>query len=115
MATYAVMGEIAFTDSLAQATTKRDMVLGKIRTFLANKPAWGDKVAVASTDYDKHPSITLEVRFTQYPDSTELRDLAKTELNKLTGVKATVTRHICYHDETPVKSCGIGETITIVR
>ena len=109
MATYAVIGTLSFNTA-----TKRDAVLSKIRTFLVNKPAWGEKVAVASSNRDKQPSITLEVRFTQYPDSTELRDLAKTELNKLTGVKATITRHICNHDAGN-SPCDIGETITIVR
>lgn len=110
MSTFAILGTLSFN-----TVAKRDTVLSKITTFLSNKPTWGNRVAISSTDMSKQPCINLELRFNSRPDMQALFDLAKTELNKLTGVKATFSKHVCSHSDNPVRPCVIEELATISR
>ena len=102
---YALQADLSFNTVL-----KRDAVYTKIETFLSGKPVWGH------TSLTKVPdsSISIEVRFEQRPDLDNIFDLVKTELNKLTGVTATFSKHACSHDEGN-QPCKVEEIATIVR
>ena len=110
MAVYAYMANLTLNTS-----AKRDAIYSKIETYLSGKPVWGNSVLTKGTDEETgNPSIGIEVRFNQKPHLDSLFDLAKTELNKLTGVKATFSRHICYHDDRN-QPCAFEEVASIER
>ncbi len=107
---HALLGNLTFNTS-----AKRDAVYTKIVTFLSDKPVWGNTTLSKGKDMTTgNPNISIEIRFNQRPHLDEIFDLAKTELNKLTGVTATFSKHVCYHDETP-RPCVIEESVTISR
>lgn len=108
---YAILGTLTFN-----TIAKRDAVYTKLETFLSGKPIWGNTSLSKGIDRDTdNPNISIEVRFTQRPNLDNLFDLAKTELNKLTGVTATISIHPCTHDRENPQPCVIENSVTIVR
>jgi hypothetical protein len=111
MSTFALMAVIS-----ANTVAKRDNIFDYIQTFLSGKPVWGNTdMSKGTNSVTSWPNITVTVRFTQRPHLDDLFQKAKGKINTMTGVKITVSKHVCSHSEGVPSPCVFEEVYSIER
>lgn len=99
---------VAYTDTLAHATT----IKNSISNQLAGLDIFEQHSLVSGNDPDSGlPGLIAEWRFNSSADRDTLRDWAKDQIQNNAQVKvwvqtATLTWHLCTHDEMVPENCS---------
>jgi len=94
-----------------ETPAKRDTLHNDVKARIGGKKVWGDTITGKSQDEEGYPSHNLVVRFDNEADMDDLYEFIKSKLNQIPVLKGTVSKHPCYHDESPAKPCIISEKV----
>lgn len=107
MAKYCVQAELKFTTQ-----NKRDDATKEALLKFGLRKVWGETNISAGIE-DGYPTQALTVRFVEEKDMDECYDYIKEKMQRIPVLHGTVSKHICYHDETPPKPCVVSERYEI--